>query len=237
MSPGMGEAASGAVEAALNAALHHHGGAQAHPHTEDQQFPAREGAVEKQGPRVGVDIAVDDGRVVERFLDHRLERDIGPIQRTAVPHQAAGLVHDAGECHPDADEPRRHATNASVAESLTPAANTPSRPSSRRPDPRFTLANERTFLAWIRTSLALLAGGIAIEAFTSDVFVEPVRKGLAAVLLLLGMMLSAGSAVRWLRVERCMRNKAPLPLPLIVPLLATGGALASAIVLTFVLAR
>ncbi len=33
------------------------------------------------------------------------------------------------------------------------------------PDPRFTLANERTFLAWIRTSLALLAGGVAVEAF------------------------------------------------------------------------
>ena len=30
------------------------------------------------------------------------------------------------------------------------------------PDPRFTLANERTFLAWIRTSLAFLAGGIAV---------------------------------------------------------------------------
>lgn len=33
------------------------------------------------------------------------------------------------------------------------------------PDPRFTLANERTFLAWVRTSLALLAGGIGLDAF------------------------------------------------------------------------
>ncbi|GAB14727.1 hypothetical protein ARGLB_075_00090 [Arthrobacter globiformis NBRC 12137] len=38
------------------------------------------------------------------------------------------------------------------------------------PDPRFTLANERTFLAWIRTSLALLAGGVAVEAFMADLF-------------------------------------------------------------------
>jgi putative membrane protein len=103
------------------------------------------------------------------------------------------------------------------------------------PDPRFTLANERTFLAWIRTSLALLAGGIAMEAFTSDLFVEPVRKGLAVLLLLLGMLLSAGSAVRWLRVEQSMRNKAPLPLPLIIPLLAGAGALATAVVLVFIL--
>ena len=39
------------------------------------------------------------------------------------------------------------------------------------PDVRFSLANERTFLAWIRTALALLAGGIAVEAFTGDLFV------------------------------------------------------------------
>ena len=110
-------------------------------------------------------------------------------------------------------------------------------PGGVEPDPRFTLANERTFLAWIRTSLALLAGGIAIEAFTADLFLEPVRKGLAVVLLLLGMLLSAGSAVRWLRVERSMRNKAPLPLPLIVPLLAGAGAVAAAVVLIFILWR
>jgi putative membrane protein len=51
------------------------------------------------------------------------------------------------------------------------------------------------------------------------------------------MLLSAGSAVRWLRVERSMRNKAPLPLPLIVPLLAAAGALAAAVVLIFILWR
>lgn len=110
-------------------------------------------------------------------------------------------------------------------------------PGGQDPDPRFTLANERTFLAWIRTSLALLAGGIAVEAFTFDLFVEPIRKGLAVLLLLLGMLLSAGSAVRWLRVERSMRNKAPLPLPLIVPLLASAGALAAAVILVFILRR
>lgn len=110
-------------------------------------------------------------------------------------------------------------------------------PGGTEPDPRFTLANERTFLAWTRTSLALLAGGIAIEAFTSGIFFEPVRKGLAVVLLLLGMLLSAGSAVRWIRVERSMRNKAPLPIPLIVPLLAGAGALAAGAVLVFILWR
>ena len=62
------------------------------------------------------------------------------------------------------------------------------------PDPRFTLANERTFLAWIRTSLAFLAGGIAVEAFTDDLFPAPVRTVLAGVLLLLGVLISADAA-------------------------------------------
>lgn len=108
-------------------------------------------------------------------------------------------------------------------------------PGGTEPDPRFTLANERTFLAWIRTSLALLASGIAIEAFTSDLFLEPVRQGLAVMLLLLGMLLSGGAAVRWIRVERSMREKAPLPLPLIVPLLAGAGALVAVAVVILIL--
>jgi putative membrane protein len=107
-------------------------------------------------------------------------------------------------------------------------------PGGTEPDPRFTLANERTFLAWIRTSLALLAGGIAVEAFTTDVFPEPVRRGLAVLLLLLGMLLSAGSAIRWLRVESSLRSNRPLPLPLIGPLLAAGCAVAAAVVIAVV---
>jgi putative membrane protein len=110
-------------------------------------------------------------------------------------------------------------------------------PGGTEPDPRFTLANERTFLAWIRTALALLAGGIAIEAFTSGLFLEPVRKSLAVLLLLLGMLLSGGAAVRWIRVERSMRNKTPLPLPLALPLVAGAGALAAAVVVIFILWR
>ena len=105
------------------------------------------------------------------------------------------------------------------------------------PDPRFTLANERTFLAWIRTSLAFLAGGIAVEAFTGDIFDLALRKVLSIVLLLLGMLLSAGAAVRWIKVERSMRHKTPLPLPLIAPVVAIGGAIASGVRVAVVLAR
>ena len=105
------------------------------------------------------------------------------------------------------------------------------------PDPRFTLANERTFLAWIRTSLALLAGGVAVEAFMADLLGPELRKTIAVLLLVLALVIGGGSFFRWLNVERAMRSKTPLPLPLIAPVLAIGGALVAAIMVVFVIAR
>ncbi|GAB3541682.1 hypothetical protein GCM10027403_33370 [Arthrobacter tecti] len=105
------------------------------------------------------------------------------------------------------------------------------------PDPRFTLANERTFLAWIRTSLALMAVGIAVEAFTADIFVPALRTTLAVLLLLLAMIIAAVACFRWLNVERAMRHGSPLPLPFLAPLLALGGTVVAAVVIVFVLVR
>lgn len=102
------------------------------------------------------------------------------------------------------------------------------------PDPRFTLANERTFLAWIRTSLAMLAGGVAVEAFMSDLFGPELRKTISVLLLVLALVIGGGSFFRWLNVERAMRRKTPLPLPLIAPILAAGGALVAAILVVVV---
>ncbi|WP_416385016.1 YidH family protein [Tersicoccus mangrovi] len=110
-------------------------------------------------------------------------------------------------------------------------------PGGREPDPRFTLANERTFLAWIRTSLALLAGGIAIEAFAVGVFEAPFRKAVSVILIVLGMLVSGGAFTRWVRVERAMREKRPLPLPLIAPILGFGAALGALVVLVLIVLR
>ena len=107
-------------------------------------------------------------------------------------------------------------------------------PGGAEPDPRFTLANERTFLAWIRTSLAFLAGGIALEAFAAELFAAPLRQGLSIGIICIGMLISLGAAFRWLRVEASMRHGRPLPLPLIVPLLGIGGALAAGVVVVLV---
>lgn len=107
-------------------------------------------------------------------------------------------------------------------------------PGGTEPDPRFTLANERTFLAWIRTSLAFLAGGLALEAFALEAFPEPLRKVLAILLVLTGMLLSAGAAVRWVAIESSMRHGRPLPLPLIVPLLGLAGAVTAGVIVVLI---
>jgi len=96
------------------------------------------------------------------------------------------------------------------------------------PDPRFSLANERTFLAWIRTSLALLAGGVALEVFS-----VPVQPGLrlAASLLLIaaGIAAPVQAWIGWLRTERAMRLGRHLPSPLL------AGPLAAVLIVAAVL--
>ncbi len=78
------------------------------------------------------------------------------------------------------------------------------------PDPRFTLANERTFLAWIRTALALLAGGVALEALALPI--RPgLRLGAAILLLVLGLVAPMLSWLTWAATERALRQGAPLP--------------------------
>lgn len=97
----------------------------------------------------------------------------------------------------------------------------------QEPDPRFTLANERTFLAWIRTSLALVAGAIAIEGFTEHLLSPTMRLFLGAALSILALLMAVVSALRWLQVERALRHQRALPLPVLVPLitLALTGAI------------
>jgi putative membrane protein len=80
------------------------------------------------------------------------------------------------------------------------------------PDPRLSFANERTFLAWIRTALALLAAGVALDSLTVSLDRHLVRA--VAVLLTLGGLVGAGSAwFRWVKAERAMRSRDPLPAP------------------------
>jgi putative membrane protein len=78
------------------------------------------------------------------------------------------------------------------------------------PDPRFTFANERTFLAWNRTALALIGGGLAAGQLL-DFDSEVVRLLVALPPVLLGGTLAVTSYRRWEANERAMRLREPLP--------------------------
>lgn len=79
------------------------------------------------------------------------------------------------------------------------------------PDYRFSLANERTFLAWIRTSLALVGGGLAVAAFVPPLRWPHIREGVAVALLLVGALIAVRAVDHWARSERAMRLGQPLP--------------------------
>lgn len=101
------------------------------------------------------------------------------------------------------------------------------------PDPRFSLANERTFLAWVRTALALVAGSVALHSLAVP---DPrwLRSIIVAGLAILGSLTVINGYVRWSRVEQAMRKGEPLPG--LSTGLATAVALATVgIVLAFVL--
>ena len=98
----------------------------------------------------------------------------------------------------------------------------PDRASGRDPDVRFSLANERTFLAWIRTSLALVGGGLAIHALLPAEGTATLRDVAALVLVGLGALLGASSFVRWARNETAMRHDHPIPASVLPALLSLG---------------
>ncbi len=106
-------------------------------------------------------------------------------------------------------------------------------PDGTEPDPRFTLANERTFLAWIRTSLAFVGGGIALEAFVQSTHLGPLRKWVALALVAVGILVAVNAGLRWVSVERAIRHGRPLPVTVFIPLtvlaLAIGGVAALAV--------
>jgi putative membrane protein len=101
----------------------------------------------------------------------------------------------------------------------------PRRPASaideREPDSRFTLANERTFLAYVRTALGLDAGGLAAAQFLHPGPIH-LRLAIAVVLVVLGIVVAVFGYHRWRATDKAMRRGAPLP-PIRLPLVVGVG--------------
>ena len=94
------------------------------------------------------------------------------------------------------------------------------------PDPRFTLANERTLLAWLRTSLALIVTAIGVVALRT-VTSQPALTTVIALIACCGGILTALAGFhRWQQVERALRVQEPLPAPTAATVLAVTLLLA-----------
>jgi putative membrane protein len=103
------------------------------------------------------------------------------------------------------------------------------------PDPRFTFANERTFLAWSRTALALVVAGLAIVQLLPPFPGVPVGRHLLGLpLIALGAVLAVVAYTEWVRNQRALRRGEPMPrsvLPWILAATVTGTAVIAGVVL------
>ena len=162
--------------------------AEAAPHDEQVRAGDRAGRIELQAAQRAAH--VEDLRAVRAAPRH------GAVEALGAHREAAG----GG----DRDAKHRRATIISV---MAPPS---LREVGEDPDPRFTFANERTFLAWNRTALALIGGGLAAGQLL-DFDSEAVRLIVAIPPILLGGLLALLSYHRWEANERAMRLKEPLP--------------------------
>jgi putative membrane protein len=102
------------------------------------------------------------------------------------------------------------------------------------PDYRFTLANERTYLAYVRTALALDGAGLAVVQFLTKVGNQRGREIVATLLVLGGLGTIVAGFLRWRSVQLAMRHGQPLPhswIPLVLTAIIALGSLAAAITL------
>jgi putative membrane protein len=103
------------------------------------------------------------------------------------------------------------------------------------PDPRFTFANERTFLAWSRTALALVVAGLGIVQLLPPFPGVPAGRHLLGVpLIVLGAVLAVVAYGEWVRNQRALRRGEPLRrsvMPFILAATIAGMAVISAVVL------
>lgn len=104
----------------------------------------------------------------------------------------------------------------------------------REPDYRFTLANERTFLSWVRTSLALIGGGVAIARFLTDSGPDGLAVVAGVALVVFGAVASILAYRRWQQTDTAIRADRPIPtsaMPMVLASALSLGALVAAVLL------
>jgi len=107
-------------------------------------------------------------------------------------------------------------------------------PEEIEPDVRFTYANERTFLAWNRTALALIATGVAATQLLPQFHVPWGRRILGVPLIALGALVAITSFRQWRANEQAMRQRRPLPSSPMTAVLSIGIGIISVIAVILV---
>lgn len=90
------------------------------------------------------------------------------------------------------------------------------------PEVQASLANERTALAWIRTGMTLVVGGVALATLSSFGDLPFVILAIGGLASIGGAVLGAWALVSWRRTERALRLRQPLPEPSILPWVVAG---------------
>ena len=102
------------------------------------------------------------------------------------------------------------------------------------PDARFLLANERTLLAWLRTGLAQVAGGVAVATWAPDLGVAWGSGAVALALVFIGLATALAGYRRWRGNEDAIRDDRALPESLVPAMLAAAVTVVVAVVAVLV---
>jgi len=99
------------------------------------------------------------------------------------------------------------------------------------------MANERTALAWVRTGLALIAGGIALTSVSAVADLPGFLDVIAVLACLFGGLTALNALLSWQRAERAMRLGEPLPAPAALRWLVGGVVLSAAVLVGFAITQ